>query len=115
MNMLDATLRYASKGLHVFPIMPDAKIPFAGTHGCKDGTTDAETIRRWWERCPDANIGLLCGRKSNLTVLDFDCKDGRPGLETVESLQRRFSIDTLTAQTPSGGVHQFFKYVPGLK
>ena len=115
MRLQDAALRYASKGLHVFPILPDAKTPFSGTHGCKDATTDAATIQQWWQRNPEANIGLSCGRKSNLTVLDFDCKAGKQGLETYESLRRDFDIGTLTARTPSGGIHLFFRYVAGLR
>jgi hypothetical protein len=115
MNTLDVALRYASRGLHVFPIMPAAKTPFPGTHGCKDGTTDAASIREWWTRHPDANIGVLCGLQSNLTVLDFDCKGGKRGLDTYQSLQRRFDIHTLSAETPSGGIHLFFRYVPGIQ
>lgn len=64
---------------------------------------------------PEANIGLLCGQKSNFNVLDYDCKHGKAGLETFESLRQRFGINTLTAETPSGGLHQFFRYVSGLK
>jgi hypothetical protein len=112
---LKTALRYAELGLHIFPLMPGSKRPFPGTRGCNDGTTDAETINRWWQRSPDANIGLLCGQKSNLIVLDYDCKHDKAGLETFELLRQRFDIDTLTAETPSGGLHQFFRYVPGLK
>ena len=53
---------------------------------------------------------MATGKKSGVVALDFDRKNGKPGLETREDLHRRFKIDTLTAATPTGGIHEFFKY-----
>src|SRR5436309_2777009 len=109
--MLESAIRYAGRGLRVFPVTPDKKTPLT-EHGCKDATNESNQIREWWKRWPGANIGLHCGEPSNLVVLDFDVKDGKPGLKTLSSLEREYSIQTLTAKTPSGGIHLFFKY-PG--
>jgi hypothetical protein len=43
--MINTALRYAGKELHVFPLRPNTKNPLPGSHGCKDGTTDTETIK----------------------------------------------------------------------
>jgi putative DNA primase/helicase len=112
--MLTSAIKYADRGLHVFPVTPGRKTPLT-EHGCKDASSDLNQIREWWARWPEANIGLATGGKSNIVVVDYDVKKGKPGLKTYASFQRRFGIDTLTAQTPSGGIHQFFRYVPGLR
>jgi hypothetical protein len=106
-------MRYASRGLYVFPILPNAKTPLT-QHGVLDATTDTEQIREWWQKRPRANIGLACGEKSGIVALDFDVKDGKRGRETLEFLESRFP-DTLTAETPSHGFHKLFKYVHGLQ
>lgn len=69
-----AALWYASVGLHVFPLQPGGKIPFKGSNGCKDGTTDTDRINRWWEGNPHANIGIATG-----FVVDVVDIDGHPG------------------------------------
>ena len=70
----DAALDYASKGYPVFPLKPCDKIPAIsksmGGSGCLDATKDAETIKRWWDEIPDANIGLATG--NGFWVLDID-------------------------------------------
>ena len=109
--MLDSAIKYAGRGLRVFPVTPGRKTPLT-EHGCKDATNDVNQIREWWQRWPDANIGLACGENTNHIVLDFDVKDRKPGLRTLSSLEREYSIETLTAATPSGGIHLFFRY-PG--
>ena len=118
--LLDWALRYAKRGIAVFPIWepfgstctcgdPDcgspAKHPVETLvpHGCLDATTDGETIRRWWAKRPDASIGILCGK--TLFVLDVDPKHG--GNESLEKLQRENGKlpDCLTVNTGGGGKH----------
>lgn len=43
-------------------------------HGLKDATTDPATIRTWWDRWPDANVGIITGIAFD--VLDVDGTDG---------------------------------------
>ena len=70
-----AALWYAEQGLAVFPLQPGTKVPFAGSRGCKDATTDPERIRRWWSSAPEANIGLATGRV--VDVVDIDGPAGQ--------------------------------------
>lgn len=67
--LISAALWYAEQGLPVFPCKPGDKPPLT-RHGLKDATTDADHIRRWWERSPQANIGLLTGYRFD--VIDID-------------------------------------------
>src|SRR5690242_19174472 len=72
--LLAAALSYAARGWPVFALQPNSKIPFGGTHGARDATTDEQTIREWWERWPRANIGIAGG--NGLVLIDEDTYHG---------------------------------------
>lgn len=89
---LDAALRMARLGWHVFPVERGGKRPairaaHAGAdvkctgacggdgHGLHDATTDERRIRHWWETYPGANVGVSCG-PSGLVVVDLDTGKG---------------------------------------
>ena len=109
--LLKAALMYAKNGWHVFPCKPKSKIPLIGKseggNGCLDATTDPNQINTWWTACPDANIGLLCGEKSGVAVVDIDVKDGKNGWDTL----KRFPDlpDTIMQMTPTGGAHKIYR------
>jgi putative DNA primase/helicase len=67
--MLNAALSYAARGWRVHPLKPRDKTPIS-KNGCKDATADAEQIRKWWAKFPDANIGLATGYE--FFALDID-------------------------------------------
>lgn len=108
-SMLDEALSYAARGWAVFPCYETgakAKAPRTA-HGLNDATTDPAIIRQWWERWPDAAIGLNCGA-SGLVAIDIDVKNGHNGLASWDAL----NIPTdgaLLSQTPSGGRHIVYK------
>lgn len=76
---LAEALELADLGVPVFPVRittPDengkrAKIPTT-SHGLNDATTDADTIRQWWNRNPRAAIGVPTGKVSGIDALDVD-------------------------------------------
>jgi len=69
----DGALALAALGLYVFPCRARGKEPLT-EHGWQDATTDPDIIRAWWERWPDANIGIACG-PSGIVVIDIDTTD----------------------------------------
>lgn len=71
-TLLEAALRYAELGLSVLPLKKD-KTPYLGSWK-KLQTTPANAfeINQWWDRWPDANIGIATGKLSGLFVIDFD-------------------------------------------
>jgi Bifunctional DNA primase/polymerase, N-terminal len=73
---VDAALGYAAMGIHVFPCN-DLKEPYT-KHGFHDASLDETVIRSWWDRWPNAQIGVDCGR-SKLAIVDLDVKDGKDG------------------------------------
>jgi hypothetical protein len=108
--ILDAALDYAAAGYSVIPVRSD-KTPYT-PHGLKDASQDPDTIRKWWETWSDANVAIACGRVSgNLVVLDVDMKNGKNGKRSIEIWEAEHGDfpGTVMANTPSGGVHYFFR------
>lgn len=69
-------LELADRGLAVFRLPPGVKVPFSGSRGYLDATTDPEQIRSWWAETPEANIGIATGSRSGgLVVADIDRPD----------------------------------------
>jgi len=69
--MLNHALEYANRGWLVIPLQPRDKVPFPGSRGLLDGTTDSAVIRQWWIDHPDANVGIITGGSFGV-VLDVD-------------------------------------------
>jgi len=123
---LDAALLYAQAGCAVFPLhtivkgkctcgRPGCDSP--GKHprtqnGVSEASTDAATIRRWWERWPTANIGM---RMDGLVAVDVDPRNG--GEATFDDLNAKHGglPDTWTQRSGSGGAHYVFKARPGVQ
>jgi hypothetical protein len=68
-------------------------------------TTGEQTIREWWQKWSDANVGIVTG--NGLLVLDVDPRHG--GDETLAELETRYGPlpETLRTLTGGGGVHLF--------
>ena len=118
MSFLKDALAYASMGLAVFPLTPGSKRPIAGSNGLKDATTDPARIGLWWgTQHPDANIGIVTGAISGITVLDVDSKKDVHGDMTLAALVAEHGSLPLTPKqaTPSGGTHYVFAYAPGVR
>ncbi|MBX9790029.1 MAG: bifunctional DNA primase/polymerase [Pirellulales bacterium] len=117
----DYALLYAKTGWRVLPVHAfadglctcddeqchsPAKHPIT-TNGCKDATTDVETINRWWRETNGmANVAIATG--NGLLVLDVDAKSD--GLSSLAELERANGTLPLTpmVETGGGGRHYFF-------
>jgi hypothetical protein len=72
-------------------------------------SVDPATITGWWNRWPEALIGLPTGRTSGFIVLDIDVKDDRAnGYDTLDDLGHSILPDTWLVHTASGGLHIYF-------
>lgn len=118
-NMLQEALDYAHRGWYVFPcrekpgqpyikegveIIPSEKTPYV-SKGLHDATTDEEQITAWWNKWPDAMIGVNAG-KSGLFVIDIDKKHIN-GFDTFMTWNINDTAG-LHSFTPSGGTHIVF-------
>lgn len=102
-RMLRAALELAEAGWEVLPL--DGKKPVT-PHGHLDATTDARTIRRWWDT-GNWNIGSPV--PDNLLVLDLDPRNGG----TLEALEQRAGVSlppTLEVESGrgDGGRHLYY-------
>jgi hypothetical protein len=120
---LSAALDAASRGWHVFPLIPGAKRPAVRNWETR-ATTDRERITRCWTHAPH-NVGIATGR-SGLVVVDLDTPKGpddtppaewaehgvTDGADVLALLCERhgqpFPADTYTVRTWSGGTHLYF-------
>lgn len=105
-QLLEAALRYAAAGWHVFPIKPGQKVPLT-THGVKDATIDTKRIRGWWTKWPDANVAVACGQISGVYVVDIDM-DKEKGINGYGSITECLE-PTVVQYTPRGGCHEFYR------
>jgi len=112
--MLDQAMRYASRGWHVFPLLRGMKVPFKGSRGVKDATTNKQKIKQWWTETPEANIAIATGQQSGIFAVDIDPYHG--GDESLKVLQAENGLlpRTVTARTGGGGRHHLFRW-PGQK
>jgi len=124
--LLDAALSYAARGWRVLPCAPGGKEPLTWlvSHGARDATTDMATIRSWWQRAPDANVGLA---SDPLVFVDVDAKGDRDGRESWRDLVADLGKEieqTVIVETPSGGLHFYYAgvakngtdvYAPGIE
>jgi putative DNA primase/helicase len=106
---IDAALSYAEQGWPVFPCQPGNKHPYT-PRGFHDASKDTATIIEWWERWPDAMIGMPTGTASGIVVLDCDVYKAE-GREEYGKLSERVSA-TRMARSAKGGIHHYYKH-PG--
>ena len=105
MSLLRHALDWAALGMAVFPLQPRSKIPLVGSHGCKEASTDAATIRNWCARTPDANIGIATG--DGFFVVDLDGQEAAAWWKGC--CDRNGGLDhTLTIKTKNGW-HLYFR------
>jgi putative DNA primase/helicase len=77
-------------------------------HGFRDASTSPEQIDTWWERWPEANVGIATGAQSGIWVLDIDPDKG--GDASLVELERQHGPlgRTWRVATGGGGAHVWF-------
>lgn len=112
MNTILHVKEYSRLHLQCFPLRPREKTPAVKW---ADIATDEENMLvGWFENSPESNVGIACGKRSGVVVLDIDA--GHGGYESIEALQEKYGRlpMTATAKTGGGGEHLFFKH-PGVE
>jgi len=110
MTLAEAAQHYAGRGVPLFPCVPGEKRPLVA-HGFQDATNDPAQVAAWWQRWPDANIGIPTGPASGLEVVDVDVKGEEPrGPESWQRATEAGLLDGWVAHvvTPSGGLHAYY-------
>lgn len=102
-------LAYEAKGLSVFPLQPNEKLPAIKWEQFMTERPHRTQIASWWSENPDYNIAVITGQISGITVVDFDVKNG-----SISPLFKQMP-PTITVKTPTGGYHCYYKYTPDIK
>jgi hypothetical protein len=118
-----AALSYAHRGWRVVPLHSVTRgvcsckkagaCPSAGKHPRINNwetmaSADADAIREWWRRWPNANVGVAFGE--GLIDIELDTKGGKRGPETLKALEKRLGAlpPTHTWRSGGGGLHRLF-------
>jgi len=107
MNIVEEALKWARKGIPVFPCSLN-KRPMT-TNGHLDATTDPEQVKQMFALAGDCMIGARMGADSRLFAIDFDLY--KPGAEAyMQSLSDKgWLYETQTHTTQSGGLHFIYR------
>ncbi|OKJ46754.1 bifunctional DNA primase/polymerase [Streptomyces sp. CB02115] len=108
----DAAVRAAGRGLALFRLPADGRIPAPGWHD--EATTDPAALVQLL--ADGANIGVGC-RASRVVALDLDVHEADgPALNGIETLRTQLDIrgladwpETFTVMTPHQGLHLYFR------
>jgi hypothetical protein len=119
----EAALDYVARGVPVFPLhnpvgengdcsCGNESCDSKGKHprtsrGFKDATTQTEQIERWWDRWPDANIGIPTGKASGLDVIDVDTDEAAAKVEELLD-----DFDTIPLARTGRGWQFIFAHAP---
>jgi hypothetical protein len=69
-KILEAALEWLDRGVAPVPIIPGTKKPSIKWRRYQDELPDSRLVRLWFQK--DSGLALICGGKTNLTILDFD-------------------------------------------
>jgi hypothetical protein len=119
---LEAALTYADMGWRVHPLHgitkdggctcgnPECPPKRRGKHPRindwpNQASCNEATIRSWWKKWPDSNVGIVTGAISGIAVLDID---GPEGEESIKGLNLPVTVEVKTRR----GRHLYFRH-PG--
>src|SRR3954470_11924762 len=108
-TLAGAAIRFANLGIPVFPCVPGGKQPLT-PNGFHDATCSARAVHHWWQRTPDANIGLPTGASTGILVVDIDVHPGGSGFAAFERARAEGLAGSWgwVVRTPSGGIHAYY-------
>ena len=110
----EQALSFIEAGYSILPFTTDKNFKLISWKPLQTERLTKEQIQEWWTRYPNANVGIITGEISNLTVIDFDIgDDGKLSAQQLEIMKKL--PPTLTIKTPSGGYHFYYLYNAKIK
>ena len=124
-DTLAVLFSYLDRGWNIFPVEPNGKRPVVVSQGRdQDGSVfdlrlkwntfqynrvDQDQVKTWFEQYNDCNWAVVCGKISNLVVLDVD---GEIGIKSLEKHHSEIQGVKTFMQASPHGIHMFFTH-PG--
>lgn len=93
-------------GLSVIPLRPRGKEPLIKWEEFQRRLASEEEIKTWFQKWPEANIGIVTGAISNVVVVDLD---GEEGIKEAERLGLSSTVISLTGN----GKHLWYRHPDG--
>lgn len=113
--MRQKALELAQLGFRVFRLQPNGKLPIEKNFPAV-ATADETAVKAMWSdpfgEPTDHNIGIAMGK--GLVAVDYDTKDGRPGLQARDKFDESGMPRSIRMSTPSGGEHLVLQTPPEL-
>lgn len=102
-KMYELALSYLARGWSVLPCGKN-KVPLVNWKQWQEKYPTESEIKTWFEMFPDAQVGIITGSISNLTVVDFE-----KGADPSE-----FPQETMIVSTGGSGYHYYYLYEEGI-
>lgn len=127
-RMRDAALAYAAHGLPIFPLSISSKKPIPrrdpdpsgkhkkgipGTGSFYKATIDPLIIRDWWQKNPEALIGLPMGERTGVFAIDVDtAEDHADGVAAWNKIVAQHERSRRVKEPRRGGGHHYVRIIP---
>ena len=108
--ILQSALAYQARGWSVIPVETRGKVPLVKWQEYQTHRATESDVRAWWERWPNANVGIVTGAISGLLVLDLD---GQDAIASIKKVAPEWTIRTPAAKTGKGS-HIYFTHPGGV-
>jgi Bifunctional DNA primase/polymerase, N-terminal/DnaB-like helicase C terminal domain len=106
-ELKNAAKDYLSKGLSIIPTGKDKKPCILWKEFC-DRLATWEEVEGWFEKFPDMQLGMVCGKISRITVLDVEAEGG-------EKEWMKLPQNCPIVKSGSGGRHYWYLYDKSIK
>ena len=112
-SVKESALHYLFRAWSVIPLRARGKRPAVRWQQYQNRLATEQEATDWFNRWPNANIGIVTGAVSGLVVLDVDLQHG--GVESLQGLEEVHGPwpHTVEAVTGGGGRHIYFAH-PGV-
>lgn len=107
LSLRDEAKKYTHQHVSVIPVGKN-KIPLIPWKEFTERIASDSEIDAWFDKFPAAQIGIVTGKISKMTVVDVEVEGG-------EALWSKFPQDCPMSKTGGGGRHLFYFHEPGIK
>lgn len=95
--------KYLSHNISVIPVGKN-KIPLISWKKYQTERATEKDIEEWWAKWPDANLGVITGKISGITVIDVEAGGDISKFPSTSIIR-----------TGGGGYHLYYQYSPGFE
>jgi len=116
MSLIEFALEYEKIGWSIVPVRPPEKphssgsdkVPYVKWKDCQSIRPVPQQLKEWYEKFPDARVGVITGKVSNMVTIDFDSPEA---IEAFENIVCKLP-ETIYMETgrENGGKQYFFEY-----